>query len=128
MGWLRQHGDSRANRDTVAGGFEKTRMAGMKQMDLPTFADTVRGAGFFEANSPIAIARAPGRLDVMGGIADYSGALVLQRTIAEATFAAVQKCAEPRIDIVSLSAEAGGENRSYSIDLSAFSEQSSLVD
>ncbi len=24
------------------------------------------------------IARAPGRLDVMGGIADYSGALVLQ--------------------------------------------------
>ena len=33
----------------------------------------------------IAIARAPGRLDVMGGIADYSGSLVLQRPIAEGT-------------------------------------------
>lgn len=27
------------------------------------------------------VARAPGRLDVMGGIADYSGSLVLQVTI-----------------------------------------------
>lgn len=26
----------------------------------------------------IVVARAPGRLDVMGGIADYSGSLVLQ--------------------------------------------------
>jgi galactokinase len=26
------------------------------------------------------VARAPGRLDVMGGIADYSGSLVLQVT------------------------------------------------
>jgi hypothetical protein len=31
------------------------------------------------------VARAPGRLDVMGGIADYSGALVLQWPIREAT-------------------------------------------
>lgn len=27
---------------------------------------------------PFTVARAPGRMDVMGGIADYSGALVLQ--------------------------------------------------
>ena len=30
-------------------------------------------------------AAAPGRLDVMGGIADYSGALVLQMPIAQQT-------------------------------------------
>lgn len=37
------------------------------------------------------VARAPGRLDVMGGIADYSGALVLQMPAAEAAHAAVQR-------------------------------------
>ncbi len=37
------------------------------------------------------IARAPGRLDVMGGIADYSGSLVLEMPIAEATLVALQR-------------------------------------
>ena len=37
------------------------------------------------------VARAPGRLDVMGGIADYSGAQVLQMPIAEAAHVAVQR-------------------------------------
>lgn len=36
------------------------------------------GAGLLDWEQDIAIARAPGRLDVMGGIADYSGSLVLQ--------------------------------------------------
>lgn len=35
--------------------------------------------------------RAPGRLDVMGGIADYSGSLVLQLPLAEACHVAVQR-------------------------------------
>lgn len=34
--------------------------------------------------------RAPGRLDVMGGIADYSGSLVLQLPLAQACHVAVQ--------------------------------------
>ena len=38
----------------------------------------------------------------MGGIADYSGSLVLQRPIAEATFAAVQRIDRPALEIVSL--------------------------
>ncbi len=36
------------------------------------------------------VTRAPGRLDVMGGIADYSGSHVLEFPIAEATFVALQ--------------------------------------
>ena len=40
--------------------------------------------------TPTCVARAPGRLDLMGGFADYSGSLVLQLPIAEATIAAAQ--------------------------------------
>jgi len=40
------------------------------------------------------VTRAPGRLDVMGGVADYSGALVAEATIAEAALVALQ----PRAD------------------------------
>jgi L-arabinokinase len=56
----------------------------------------------FEPGAPVAISRAPGRLDVMGGIADYSGSLVLQRPIAEATFAAVQPIDRAAIEVISL--------------------------
>jgi L-arabinokinase len=48
------------------------------------------------------VSRAPGRLDIMGGIADYSGSLVLQRPIAEATWAAVQRIERPVLDILSI--------------------------
>jgi L-arabinokinase len=49
-----------------------------------------RLAGFLAGPDPVYLSRAPGRLDVMGGIADYSGALVLQLPIAEATYCAIQ--------------------------------------
>ena len=45
-------------------------------------------------SEPVFVARAPGRLDVMGGIADYSGSLVLQLPIREACHAVVQLQAE----------------------------------
>ena len=48
------------------------------------------------------VSRAPGRLDVMGGIADYSGSLVLQRPVAEATLAVVQRIDRPVLDILSV--------------------------
>jgi len=52
---------------------------------LAAFVDTLRERRLFDPGEPVAVARAPGRLDVMGGIADYSGSLVLERPIAEAT-------------------------------------------
>ena len=55
---------------------------------------------FFSATEPLYIGRAPGRLDVMGGIADYSGALVLELPLSHATFAMVQRQGAPRCDIV----------------------------
>ena len=45
----------------------------------------------FDPRAEIVVARAPGRLDVMGGIADYSGSLVLELPIAEATLVALQR-------------------------------------
>lgn len=44
----------------------------------------------FAADLPIYIARAPGRLDLMGGNDDYTGGMVFEATIREATWAAAQ--------------------------------------
>src|SRR5919112_718738 len=45
----------------------------------------------FDPRAELFVARAPGRLDVMGGIADYSGSLVLELPTAEATLVALQR-------------------------------------
>lgn len=65
------------------------------------FEDTVRelqeGGNFFSPSAPISIARAPGRLDLMGGNVDYTGGLVFQATIREATWCAAQIRSDQRI-------------------------------
>ena len=62
------------------------------------------------------IARAPGRLDVMGGIADYSGALVLELPLACATWALVQRQAVRRCDVAT---RRDGRWHTFSMDLDA---------
>jgi L-arabinokinase len=65
---------------------------------------------FFDRSRPVTLTRAPGRLDVMGGIADYSGALVLEMPIAAATWVAAQPSDEPEVVIESDDIRAlGGE-------------------
>ncbi|QHN02897.1 galactokinase [Granulicella sp. WH15] len=59
-------------------------------------ATTVAAHDFFAADRPICVARAPGRLDVMGGNVDYTGGLVLQSLLREAVWVAAQ----PRADDV----------------------------
>ncbi len=56
----------------------------------------------FNRKPDLIVSRAPGRLDVMGGIADYSGSHVLEFPIAEATFVALQPNDERRLNIVTL--------------------------
>ncbi len=46
---------------------------------------------FFAPGSSVFVARAPGRLDVMGGIADYSGSLVAEMPIAAAAVCACSR-------------------------------------
>jgi L-arabinokinase len=69
---------------------------------------------FFRPGTPIWIGRAPGRLDVMGGIADYSGATVLELPLDRATWALLQRQAAPRID---LATRRGAEWGWFSIEL-----------
>jgi galactokinase len=69
----------------------------------------------FDPAEPFVVARAPGRLDVMGGIADYSGSLVLQMPLREAALAAAQHDPTPGLRIVSLAAD-GGPARTLAID------------
>ena len=80
---------------------------------LPSAPDP-RLRGFFSLAKPAYIARAPGRLDVMGGIADYSGARVLELPLACATSAFVQARDAPRCEIMSLRA---GRGDFFSMDL-----------
>ena len=58
------------------------------------FVETVKSliadGGFFTPSSPVHITRSPGRLDLMGGNDDYTGGLVFESTIREATWAAAQ--------------------------------------
>ncbi len=67
---------------------------------MTSFEKTVsglRGSGkFFSVAKPVYICRAPGRLDLMGGNVDYTGGLVFQATIREATWAAAQNEAAVR--------------------------------
>jgi galactokinase len=65
---------------------------------LPNDADRRRRT-FFSSDAPIFVARAPGRLDVMGGIADYSGARVLELPLACTTSVVLQAHVPPRVDI-----------------------------
>jgi galactokinase len=48
------------------------------------------GEGYFQRGTDILINRTPGRLDLMGGNDDYTGGLVFETTIREATLVAVQ--------------------------------------
>jgi L-arabinokinase len=58
-------------------------------------------ADVFRPGQPVLVTRAPGRLDVMGGIADYSGSLVLELPLAVATWVAVQEDAADELTLES---------------------------
>ena len=60
-------------------------------MTIDAFIHSLRNHhDLFDPARPIVVARAPGRLDLMGGIADYSGSLVLQLPLGCAAYAAAQ--------------------------------------
>ncbi len=76
----------------------------------------------FDPTCDFILTRAPGRLDVMGGIADYSGSLVLQMPLRAATIVALQsECSRDQpspsrhVHIVSLSADM--HHRAVAVDL-----------
>jgi L-arabinokinase len=82
----------------------------------------------FDGDHEIIVTRAPGRLDVMGGIADYSGSLVLQLPIREAALVALQRSKEPSLRIVSFGAEANHRAASFTMPLADFERDDEPID
>jgi L-arabinokinase len=72
--------------------------------DMSCFEDhvalTVAAHDFFASDRPLWVARAPGRLDVMGGNVDYTGGMVLQSLLREAVWIAAQPRTDDRIRIL----------------------------
>ena len=106
--------------------------------DVPGFLETLQslsGHASEEARhlfdrsgaGKLVVSRAPGRLDVMGGIADYSGSLVLQMPLREATFAALQRSPERELRVVSLGGPGGGV-RQFRMPLSDLEAGGSPID
>ncbi|XP_022731411.1 L-arabinokinase-like isoform X3 [Durio zibethinus] len=105
--------------------------------------ETAIGKNYASDKEDIFVTRAPGRLDVMGGIADYSGSLVLQMPIKEACHVAVQRNHPskhrlwkhalarqnakgqgpmPVLQIVSYGSELSNRGPTFDMDLSDFME------
>src|SRR5436305_8303592 len=55
----------------------------------------------FPPDRPIRVSRAPGRLDVMGGIADYTGSLVCEATLDRAAAVALQERDDRQVQVFS---------------------------
>lgn len=137
------HGDLHGLSDTMAflkslSGLHTETDSG-KGTEKRLMRERAAAAALFDWEEEIYIARAPGRLDVMGGIADYSGSLVLQMPIREACHVAVQtnhpskhklwKHAEARqqakgqgpiLQIVSFGSELSNRAPTFDMDLSDF--------
>src|SRR6266508_4020063 len=83
---------------------------------------------FFDTGRELIVTRAPGRLDLMGGIADYSGSLVLQWPINNAVHVAIQPHKSKMLRIVSLPETHTRTPRTFEIDLDEFPCSGSSAD
>jgi galactokinase len=89
-------------------------------------ASAIAAHGFFETETPIWVARAPGRLDVMGGNVDYTGGMVLQSLLREAVWVAVQPRADETIRILNPGAARFNWEPSLEISASDLDDLASL--
>src|SRR5437763_4908363 len=71
----------------------------------------------FDSPRELIVTRAPGRLDLMGGIADYSGSLVLQWPIQSAVHVAIQRHSRKTLRIASVSEASDKTARLFEINL-----------
>src|SRR5437660_8677247 len=71
----------------------------------------------FDSRRELIVTRAPGRLDLMGGIADYSGSLVLQWPIQNAAHVAIQRNGGQTLRIASVPETGDKTVRLFEINL-----------
>ncbi|WMV36999.1 hypothetical protein MTR67_030384 [Solanum verrucosum] len=138
------HGDHQGLPDTL--GFLKS-LAEMESSGCPQnnnklqTRDHLAASAMFNWEEEFFVSRAPGRLDVIGGIADYSGSLVLQMPTRESCHVAIQRnhpskhklwkhaqARQPKegptavLQIVSLGSELGNRGPTFDMNLSDFVE------
>ncbi len=80
-------------------------------------ASVRRWRDFFDSPRERIVTRAPGRLDLIGGIADYSGSLVLQWPIQRAAHVAIQRHSRKTLRIASMPEASNQTDRLYEINL-----------
>lgn len=75
----------------------------LKLDPVPALLERTRAelAASFDFARPMRVSRAPGRLDVMGGIADYTGSLVAEATLDRAAALVLQERADRELQIFS---------------------------
>jgi L-arabinokinase len=101
---------------------------------LPLSPDTTRFAAdvraltgkVFSPGLPIFVNRTPGRLDLMGGNDDYTGGLVFETTIAEATFFASQARTDTHFVLHNPSVRSIGWQEIIEFDLANFSNSAGV--
>jgi galactokinase len=96
--------------------------------ELLEFAALASRAAIFDEARPLVIARAPGRLDLMGGIADYSGSLVLELPLRVATWVAAQLGSDPTVVLRSTGAAELSAESSVTIPVSALTPPDGPLD
>src|SRR5262245_48155259 len=123
--------EARLKRYAAAGVCAPWKRGGMERMVIqhaaPTaeeqwqaFASAIHGrfALFFDGQGRITGARAPARLDILGGIADYAGSAGLEGTLGAATLAAVQARSDTALRLWSIRAADSGYRAEVTIPLS----------
>lgn len=83
---------------------------------------------FFEDSKTVHTASAPGRLDVMGGVADYAGSLLLQMPIKQKSTVSIAGRNDTRLRVYSKQAAGEGLPETVEIDLSSLDLQAERID
>ncbi|HEX2973211.1 MAG TPA: hypothetical protein VHP11_12825, partial [Tepidisphaeraceae bacterium] len=78
----------------------------------------------FDPARPLRVSRAPGRLDVMGGIADYTGSVVCEATLDRAVAMVLQERADRQLQVFSFNLLDENQPFTLRISLDALAEQS----
>ncbi|HTW95170.1 MAG TPA: hypothetical protein VMD30_10275 [Tepidisphaeraceae bacterium] len=84
---------------------DPSNIAALQTLDpAPALLRRISGelSDHFRPDLPLRLSRAPGRLDVMGGIADYTGSLVCEATLDCAAAVAVQTRQDRQVHVISL--------------------------
>lgn len=100
-----------------------------KYPDLAKFMRGVQkrvGEGYFQKGADILINRTPGRLDLMGGNDDYTGGLVFETTIREATLVAVQPRPDQTVRFFNPAVKSLGWSERIDFSLADLMESSSV--